>query len=267
MNESAFGKTVGSGWSACRSAVLLAPVLMIAYPASAADGQWVFGLAVMLLAALPLAAVVAIAWSMLAIHRRIRALGLSPGWTLMTAVWAISLLGLLYATGRVKKGEWLPAILEKMPIALAVMLLAFGLFLIFFNAASTRAMTSESKVAWWAARLSALHITLLLLPTISIGLAMPPFGMLFLPVFLLFGKYAGTASDLLQVGHQILSLGFPKQLHPILHWLHAAIFCAALYYLVVRQDNDDASAGPATLPLPLPGGGTPPRAPFGRRAR
>jgi hypothetical protein len=266
MNESAFGKTVGSGWFACRSAILLAPVLMIAYPASAADGQWIFGFAVILLAALPLAAAAAIAWSLQAIHRRIRALGLSPGWTLMTAVWAISLLGLLYATGRVKKGEWLTAILEKMPIALAVMLLAFGLFLIFANVSATRSTSSVTRGAWWVARLSALHMTLLLLPTIAIGLAMPPLGMVFLPLFLLIGKHAGFVIELLQVGHKIVSFGFPSELHSILHWLDAGIFCAALYYLATNRDDGAVPGAAQVVPRRVPGGGpAAPRASFGKR--
>jgi hypothetical protein len=219
------------------------------------------GLSLILLAVLPPAGIMAVAWLLRVAHRRIRSLGLSLGWSVLAGVWAASLLGLLFATGKSKNGDWLGAVVEKMPISLVVMLMAFGLFVVFAKASVARMTTTDLKGAWWAARLSALHMTLLQLPSILVGLAMPPLGILFLPVLLTLGTN-DTILGPLQTGHQLLSLGLPQSFRTILHGLDAAIFCAALYYLVARQDDGEP---PVAIEPSAIRGTSPPRTSFGRR--
>jgi hypothetical protein len=153
---------------------------------------------------------------------------------------------------------------------LAVMLGAFVLFTVRADATMMCTSSRTSRIAWWAARLSALHLTLLLLPAIAVGLVMPPFGMLILPMFLLVGNVEWGTSGLFEIGHQILSLGFPKDLRPILHGLDAAVFCAALYYLASHHGGDGAPQAVQSATFsrsPLGSGSVGPRADFGRRER
>lgn len=245
-------------------ATTIALFALLSSPALAVDkAEYALGfaLSLILLAVLPMAGIMGVAWLVRSANRRIRSRGLSVWWGVLAAVWAVSLLGLVIATGKSKNGDWFSSVVEKIPISLVVMLVAFGLFVVFAQSSVTRTTTAEFKGAWWAARLSALHLTLLQLPSILVGLAMPPTGILFLPVFLFLGANE-PVRDLLQIVHQLLAFGLPPSFRTILHAVDAAVFCAALYYLTLHRDD---VGPPAATERSTMRASSPPRASFGRR--
>jgi hypothetical protein len=213
----------------------------------------------------PIAAVVFSLLLLWTIARRVRGLGLGPGWTAAVCIWFLSAvptfafgaIGLIGSTlgGRF---DFLVHSLMAPTVAIVAFLLVFVAFLWRAEPDDIYPQESARLTAFTVAAVVAAHVTLLHAGSALSNLRLIPFlglGILLRPVF-----------ELLSLVASFSTFGLPRNLVPLVYWFDFAVFSMALGYVVANNPSRGAPPrGHSVIERATSQSGAPSRATFGRR--
>ncbi|MEX3011534.1 hypothetical protein [Hoeflea sp. TYP-13] len=191
-----------------------------------------------------------------ALHRRIRWLEISAGWTVLACLWLISAIPFLLAVRNYWGANFSLGLINVSMPGLLPFLLTLVVFLCFADYPVTDGLDVRRRTAWLAATIAAIHATMLLSAKIVSGFLVIPF---FVRIF---GAAGLAASSKLIILFNRLAGFAGFGISPLrLLWADLAVFAAALAIIVFRQARSDRT----NTVLVEPAHDSRPRRSFGRR--
>lgn len=274
MTKSAFRRAAAIWIGTLTGFVLLFPFLLFALvkaSSCAGVGGACGALAAVIGVTLkPLGVIVLGALLVTALWRRVRGLAMNHAWGGVTVLWMLGSMAVLVGFGNFWGANFALGLAYMPPVVLLAMTMSLSFFLCFAEASAVHTARTGALAAWVVAAVAALHVTVLMLPSIVFGLMTVPF----------VGKFIlSNLTPLISVLTHlatVASLGVPAKSVGYLQWLDFALFSAALAYLIATQDEENGpelrqvsprspTRGSSAELRPIAGTSSAPRASFGQR--